>query len=452
MAGDGERPRSPSGEQPEPQSAFAPAGKAKVRAALFRKLEPVRVGRFIVLELLGTGGRGEVYAAYDDQLDRRVALKLFSTDFGQTRAEDLQRREAQALAKISHPNVVHVYETGTHEGRPFLAMELIQGQTLGNWLQDTAALPLRVRRREILRKFIAAGRGLEAAHAAGVVHRDFKPENVIVDKDGRVCVVDFGLACALVEPSGMASTQDTTPDVDIYDTPSNAAAMAATQPGMVVGTPAYMAPEQWRGEIVDHRSDQFSFCVALYHSLYGVPPYGVVPFPGKGLDNLLKSMESRTVSFEHSAGVPSRVRKALRRGLSNDRLQRFASMGDLLVALSPAERFAFHPPAQESVSWRTSSSDVPPEATATPGKLVARPEPVDLAAHGGPDRGPTHRTALGVPMAIFFGLLVMTLADVFSIGLSSGEGFLVGAGFGLILVVVALTIDIGGSGEASRAR
>jgi serine/threonine protein kinase len=172
--------------------------KAQVRAALFRKLEPVRIGRFFLLEQLGAGAMGEIYAAYDEQLDRRVALKLVRHGSELTiKADEMLLREAQALAQVSHPNVVQIYEAGTHAGRLFIAMELIRGQTLTRWLGEVAQLPRPQRQREILRMFIAAGRGLEAAHAAGVAHRDFKPDNVLVGDDGRVRVVDFGLARAL---------------------------------------------------------------------------------------------------------------------------------------------------------------------------------------------------------------------------------------------------------------
>src|SRR5215468_6927749 len=141
---------------------------------------------------------GEIYAAYDERLDRRVALKLVRHGSELTgRADQLLLREAQALAQVSHPNVVQIYEAGTHEGRLFIAMELVRGQTLACWLRDAAQLPRPHRQREILRRFVAAGRGLEAAHAAGVAHRDFKPDNVLVGEDGRVRVVDFGLARAL---------------------------------------------------------------------------------------------------------------------------------------------------------------------------------------------------------------------------------------------------------------
>ena len=424
--------------------------KAKVRAALFRKLAPVRVGRFILLEQLGAGAMGEIYAAYDEQLDRRVALKLVRHGSELTiKADDMLLREAQALAQVSHPNVVQIYEAGEHDGRLFIAMELIHGQTLTRWLDETKALPRPQRQREILRRFIAAGRGLEAAHTAGVAHRDFKPDNVLVGDDGRVRVVDFGLARAFigdVAPGATARSPgaampdfahgqtvrmgagggacdapldsavsavafatdattlghggraggatDPTAEASIVDGPaagdtspaagdtspaagdtspavgdtSPAAASAPrlraatrlTEPGTVMGTPRYMAPEQIRGVVADHRSDQFSFCVALYHALYGVFPYA-----GERMPELLDSMETGAIGLEHSAGVAAGLRKALRRGLSVDPSQRFPTMGQLLAALEPGLRRRGGWVAGAVllfvvvgvVSWRLSSAD-----------------------------------------------------------------------------------------------
>jgi eukaryotic-like serine/threonine-protein kinase len=356
-------------EAPAP-SVSSHVRKAQVRAALFRKkVEPVRVGRFILLERLGAGAMGEIYAAYDEQLDRRVALKLVRHGSELSRSDELLLREAQALAQVSHPNVVQIYEAGSHDGRLFIAMELIRGQTLTRWLGDVARLPRPQRQREILRSFIAAGRGLEAAHAAGVAHRDFKPDNVLVGDDGRVRVVDFGLARAVIDVRSAGEVagggQTITPDFAHGQTvrmeaealsaggspsqprlgrigepetvpasrPPKLTAARLTETGLVMGTPRFMAPEQIRGAIADHRSDQFSFCVALYHALYGA-----WPFSGERLQDLLNSIESRVLGSEHSAGVSAGVRNALRRGLSVDPSQRFASMGELLAALEPGLR------------------------------------------------------------------------------------------------------------------
>jgi eukaryotic-like serine/threonine-protein kinase len=358
--------------------------KAQVRAALFRKLAPVRVGRFTLLEQLGAGAMGEIYAAYDEQLDRRVALKLVRAGTQLTvKADDMLLREAQALAQVSHPNVVQIYEAGSHDGRLFIAMELIQGETLTRWLDDVAGLPRPARQRLILRRFIAAGRGLEAAHLAGVAHRDFKPDNVLVGDDGRVCVVDFGLARVLVgevastraagdgamaaqlahghtlrmppeadaAPTGgldsrfatdattldpqRAPASDAAPDTDPAHASSRTlrAATRLTEPGTVMGTPRFMAPEQIRGALADHRSDQFSFCVALYHALYGV-----FPFAGERMPELLDAMETGEIGPAHSVGLPAGLRAALRRGLSVDPARRFATMGELLAALAPRRR------------------------------------------------------------------------------------------------------------------
>lgn len=337
--------------------------KAQVRAALFqKKVDPVKIGRFTLLERLGAGAMGEIYAAYDDQLDRKVALKLVRHGSNPTsKADDLLLREAQALAHISHPNVVQIYEAGAHDGRLFIAMELIRGQTLTGWLDDAARMPRRHRQREVLRQFIAAGRGLEAAHTAGVAHRDFKPDNVVVGKNGRVCVVDFGLARVLVDDPTLrlparASSDDPaaaeamlchgeTVPLDLASTPSPGAAAAAselpkltaatrlTRTGTVMGTPRFMAPEQIRGGVPDHRSDQFSFCVALYHALYGA-----FPFSGQHPRELLDSIETGVSGLEHSVGLGARLRKALCRGLSVDPSQRFPSMGELLAALEPGLR------------------------------------------------------------------------------------------------------------------
>jgi serine/threonine protein kinase/tetratricopeptide (TPR) repeat protein len=342
--------------------------KAQVRAALFRKLEPVRIGRFFLLEQLGAGAMGEIYAAYDEQLDRRVALKLVRHGSELTiKADEMLLREAQALAQVSHPNVVQIYEAGTHAGRLFIAMELIRGQTLTRWLGEVAQLPRPQRQREILRSFIAAGRGLEAAHAAGVAHRDFKPDNVLVGDDGRVRVVDFGLARAVDDHSALAGASagaaaagavvpesakrrladfsqgetvrmdpaaETAPPSGTApsDTapPKLRAASRLTETGTVMGTPRFMSPEQMRGAIADQRSDQFSFCVALYHALYGE-----FPFAGEGLQELLGSMETGAKGLEHSVGQ-ARLRKALRRGLSLEPARRFPSMGELLAELEPS--------------------------------------------------------------------------------------------------------------------
>jgi eukaryotic-like serine/threonine-protein kinase len=352
--------------------------KAQVRAALFHKVAPARIGRFILLERLGVGGMGEIYAAYDDQLDRKVALKLVRSDSGLgRRADERLLREAQVLAQVSHPNVVHIYEAGTHGGKVFIAMELVRGKTLTSWLEDAAQVPHGARERQILRQFIAAGRGLEAAHAGGVTHRDFKPDNVLVGDDGRVRVVDFGLARARAdEPApgepgrssrpaetvgggGAASTVPLALDGPTIDhvlepvapsappakpgraragepapgAPRFKVAARLTETGTLMGTPRFMSPEQMRGEAADPRSDQFSFCVALYRALYGE-----YPFLGESWQELKASMESGELRAASSLPVPGFLRQALRRGLAVDPAQRFPGMSELLAALEPRSR------------------------------------------------------------------------------------------------------------------
>ncbi len=213
------------------------------------------IGRFLVGGVLGQGGMGVVMRARDPELGRDVAIKLLQP--GQRGLAGLRLgREAQAMAKLSHPNVVNVYDVGEHDGAMYIAMELVEGSTLRAWRQAATRTW-----REVLAMYVAAGRGLAAAHAAGLVHRDFKPDNVLVGADGRPRVTDFGLVAA----DGRA--------VESGDTRGAALDANLTVQGSVLGTPAYMAPEQWRGETVDPRTDQFAFCVALWEALHGERPF-----------------------------------------------------------------------------------------------------------------------------------------------------------------------------------
>jgi tetratricopeptide (TPR) repeat protein/predicted Ser/Thr protein kinase len=255
-------------------------------------LEPGHeVGRFTVLAYLGAGATGIVYAAYDPELDRKVALKLLRNGFG----GGLGLREAQAMAKLSHPNVAVVHDVGTYEGGVFIAMEFVRGVTLQTWLSEQPrAWP------EILDAFVQAGRGLAAAHDAGLVHRDFKPSNAIIGPDGRVRVLDFGLSCRPLDASRE-----------------------------LVGTPAYMPPEQFLGLPVGPASDQFSFCASLYEALYGQ-----LPFSGDTTDALRLSITGGHLRTPpRSARVPSWLTAAVLRGLRPDPHDRFPLMEGLLSAL-----------------------------------------------------------------------------------------------------------------------
>jgi tetratricopeptide (TPR) repeat protein/predicted Ser/Thr protein kinase len=283
------------------------------------------VGRYVVLQQLGRGGMGVVYAAFDPQLDRKVALKLLhaqaqdglATSGGSTRL----LREAQALAKLSHPHVITIHDVGTHAGAVFIAMEFIDGQTLGDWA-SAAERPWR----EVIAMFVAAGRGIAAAHRAGIVHRDFKPENVMIGKDGRPRVLDFGLARAA--DLGNVAPERTAPMLDIPLT-SSSLDTKLTVTGAVMGTPAYMAPEQHFGHAVDERSDQFAFCVSIYEALYGERP-----FAGDNLAALAFAVTQGKVRDPPSnRAVPSWLRKVLLRGLACDPAERWPSMDELLREL-----------------------------------------------------------------------------------------------------------------------
>jgi eukaryotic-like serine/threonine-protein kinase len=281
-----------------------------------------RVGRYEVLGHVGEGGMGVVYAAFDPELDRKVALKLLRRDLDapgrRHHVEERLRREAQAMARLQHPNVAAVYDVGRYGGRAFVAMEFVEGETLAAWLERDGRRPLR----EALDRFVAAGRGLAAAHAAGLVHRDFKPQNVLCGDDGRVRVVDFGLA-RLAEHGGEG--EGVSPGVLALGAHPD-----LTATGALLGTPSYMASEQLRGVAADAKSDQFSFCVALYEALYGERP-----FAGDTPKSLLEAIEAGRVSEPpRGARVPRRVRRALLRGLATSPGDRFASMDDLLAALT----------------------------------------------------------------------------------------------------------------------
>ncbi len=233
--------------------------RSAVKSRLFQKTqEPLRIGRFRVLRCIGQGGMGMVFAARDDELQRTVAIKLLRPELSAARLTD----EAKALARLSHPNVVGIYDVGEHEDQRFIAMEYVDGCTLGTWLRGGRSL------HEILEVFIAAGRGLAAAHNVGLVHRDFKPDNVLVGRDGRPRILDFGLARPPDRPlPGALIVVPSLPEgCDAEET-------ALTRNGMLLGTPAYMAPEQHLGEPADARSDQFSFAVALYEAVYGSRPF-----------------------------------------------------------------------------------------------------------------------------------------------------------------------------------
>jgi len=283
--------------------------------------DPIRVGRHLVLGRVGGGGLGVVFAAYDPELDRKVALKLLRPDAGSgsksTGSDPKARlvREAQAMAKLSHPNVITVYDVGTWNDEVFIAMELVAGRTLSQWRQE------RTRSwHEIVEVFVDAGRGLAAAHDAGLVHRDFKPANVLVSEDGRVRVLDFGLATPGPAPLATAGELDGPHDGDL------------TVAGTVLGTPAYMAPEQHASEPVDARADQYAFCVALWEALYGRRPFAGAT--ARELDLHKRDLVLAEPEREQARRVPKRLRATLVRGLAPRPSDRFADMHALLAELA----------------------------------------------------------------------------------------------------------------------
>jgi len=277
-----------------------------------------RIGRYVVLGRLGQGGMGVVLSAYDPQLDRKVAIKLLRTGTGLATAEARARmiREAKAIAQLSHPNVVAVYDVGTADpGDVYIAMEFVEGDTLTAW-KARWDRPWR----EVLDVFLQAGRGLAAAHGAGLLHRDFKPDNVLVGADGRVRVGDFGLARSAVGPDDGA-----TPPIVV----SAALAGSLTATGTIVGTPRYMAPETLRGKPSDARSDQFSFAVALYESLFDKHPIDG--------ETAVAIVERGAVAAPPPEGhkVPAGIVRAVMRGLEDQPTKRFPAMVAMIAELTP---------------------------------------------------------------------------------------------------------------------
>ncbi len=288
-----------------------------------------RIGRYVVVAPIGAGAMGVVYTAYDPDLDRKVAVKLLRADHGEGAEETRARllREAKAMAQISHVNVVAVHDAGTFDDRVFVAMELVPGETLRAWsARQTRSW------REVLEIFAQCGRGLAAAHAAGLVHRDFKPDNVLVTPDGRAKVTDFGLARVVLERE---EERTATAGVDDPDGPHQAPLVrTATRTGALRGTPAYMAPEQIAGEPADARADQFGFGVALYEALAGTRP-----FAGRTLDELRVAVLAGHVETARALrDAPSTVRRAIERMLRTKPDDRFPSMDEVVVELERPTR------------------------------------------------------------------------------------------------------------------
>lgn len=291
------------------------------------------VSRYVVLSNLGAGGMGVVYAAYDPELDRKVALKLLhprlTADADAAATSEARARlvrEAQALAKLNHPHIVAIHDVGEHRGAVWLAMEYVDGETLSKWSKQR-----RHAWREVLAVMTPAAQGLSAAHDAGLVHRDIKPDNIMVGADGRVRVMDLGLARALGDdvPSELASPDAPTAAARDFTT----LAARVTRAGAVMGTPGYMSPEQFQAQPVDARADVFSFCVTLWEALMGERP-----FAGDTLielvANVLRGKVRAIPRDPYAQRVPGWLRHVCLRGLAVEPKRRFASMKELLDALS----------------------------------------------------------------------------------------------------------------------
>jgi serine/threonine protein kinase len=338
----------------------------------------VRVGRYVIERRIGSGGMGAVYAARDPDLHRSVALKLLRADLASDGNQEALRRrllrEAQAMARLSCPNVIALYDVGTFGDQLFIAMELVEGGTLRQWLGREERSW-----RAVLDAFLQAAAGLAGAHAAGLVHRDFKPDNVLVGTEGRVRVTDFGLAREIahddVETSGVASVRREA--ASLLDAP-------LTRTGALVGTPAYMAPEQLRGGAADARSDVFAFCVALYEAVYKQRP-----FAGATVDALhAEILAGRVRPAPRGSKVPPWVRRALIGGLCAAPEERHASMQAVITALTP----------RSSSRVRVASGAA--AALLAVGLLVAGVARSTEHAASGPTSAPIAATSSSVPAAV----------------------------------------------------
>jgi len=289
------------------------------------------LGRYLVLGQLGAGAMGVVYAAYDPELDRKIAIKILRPQEGKgdkTRRQERLVREAKAMAKLSHPNVGAIYDVGVHGDQVFLAMEFLSGGTLRAWMAAKKRPAS-----EIVKMFIEVGKGLAGAHAEGLIHRDFKPDNVLLDKNGVPKVVDFGLVRltgAALDRSTTGS-MDTIPDDEAVALPLAQTALAAnlTRTGALTGTPAYMAPEQFLGKAIDARTDQFAFCIALYEALYGERP-----FAGETIFAIADTVTQGQVRpMPSNASIPPWVRRVVVKGLQTKPEDRYPSVEAFVAAL-----------------------------------------------------------------------------------------------------------------------
>ncbi|MBK9751969.1 MAG: serine/threonine protein kinase [Nannocystis sp.] len=340
-----------------------------------------RVARYQVIAFLGRGGMGIVYRAHDPQLDREIALKLLVVGHKDSAGRARLLREAKAAAKVRHPNVVTVHDAGEIDGRVFIAMELVDGCTLRDWLGEGQRSW-----QGVLRCLLAAGEGLAAAHAVGLVHRDFKPENVMVERSGRVRVLDFGLAREAPEV-GVETAIHTAPD----DAPVSS---TITRTGAMVGTLAYMAPEQFSGIPADPRTDQFSFCVTAHECLYGMRP-----FVGATREALMLNVLDGNIVARPTAALDDEVYALLRRGLGTAPRDRHPTMDALLAQLREAlYRAEVRPVARTDVAIKATAGLFGLAVVATSVSMLSAPGSFWLAsAAARADRAPVSAPGAATP-------------------------------------------------------
>src|SRR6266496_6563960 len=286
----------------------------------------MKLGRYEVHSRIGAGGMGEVYLAHDTQLERTVALKILPADV----ASDRQRmrrfiQEAKATAALHHPNIAHIYEIGETEGTNFIAMEFIEGETLGEKIHHKVDL------KKLLEYLTQVTEGLAKAHASGIVHRDLKPDNIMVTHDGYAKVLDFGLAKLLEMPEPQSINQEGLSKAPTVMLPQH------SQPGTVMGTVGYMSPEQAQGKTgeIDHRSDIFSFGCILYEAVTRRKA-----FAGKdAIDSLNKIIRKPVASIsEFNAAAPAELQRLVRRCLAKDANERYQSIKDIAIELKEVQR------------------------------------------------------------------------------------------------------------------
>ncbi len=288
--------------------------RRRLRNTLFGATQPpIRVGRYEIVEYLGRGGMSVVYSALDPRLGRKIALKVVgSANTNDIQLQSLQQRllqEGEALASLSHPNVVAVYDMGESDDHAYLALELIDGETLKDW-----ASRIQPSWRDVLTVVLPAADGLAAAHATGLVHRDVTPQNIVIDNYGSARVIDFGLVRAGRESS--------------HSAPEIRGPLHLTQTGAALGTPLYMAPEQWECGIIDDRTDQFGFCATLFEALYGTPP-----FPNTDIDTLRTAVTEGRIYCPSTSEVPAWLDCIVRIGLHPSPQSRHKSLATMVLQI-----------------------------------------------------------------------------------------------------------------------